>query len=88
MVTVFVPASRAPNVHVLFVYTVYVTDPPAFPVALDRVDESLTEPPTVIELEESDVAIEGEAFPTTRCSSVQVLVAPLLLASPVYTACQ
>ena len=62
--------------------------PPASASHRTGVDESLTEPPTVIELEESVVAIDGEAFPTTRCSSVQVLVAPLLLASPVYTACQ
>ena len=59
-----------------------MTVPPAVAVAAVNVAESCTDPPTVIEPEESVVAIVGEALPTVSCSLVQALEAVLLFASP------
>jgi hypothetical protein len=59
--------------------TLYVTVPPAWK-KLARVEESLTDPPTVVVVEERRVVIVGLALLTVRGS--QALVAPLLFASP------
>src|SRR5438309_11830238 len=88
LVTVFVPALCGFDVHALSVYAVYATVPPAVVVAPLSVDESLTGAPMLVLVVDSVVAIDGEFFPTTTCSLVQGLVAPLLFGSPRYTACQ
>src|SRR3954447_8522657 len=67
---------------------VYCTVPLASLVAPLSVDESCTVSPMLAVVADSIVAIEGEFGLTTNCSSVHLLVAPTLLASPLYTACQ
>jgi len=74
-----VPTVVAVPVQVDPVKTSYVTVPPALKL-LVRVEESKTEPPTVIAVADRVVAMVGLALLTVRGS--QGDVAPLLLASP------
>jgi hypothetical protein len=67
-------------------YTLYVTEPPALPVAFTRVAESLAEAPTSIDVVDSVVVTDGDAL-TSSVSVVQSLVEPRSPASPLYAAC-